>query len=78
MCPIFYGSVDNFGQKGYFLFVKDTANEKGNTVFELEFEPPVSSRCDSKLRLSGRKAASSPFHGQTGVERTRQINTFWE
>ena len=74
MCPIFYGSVDNFGQKGYFLFVKDTANEEGNTIFE----PPVSSRCDSKLRLSGREAASSPFHGQTGVERTRQINTFWE
>ena len=34
--------------------VEDLANEKGNNVFE----PPVSSRCDSKLRLSGSKAAS--------------------
>ena len=39
MCPIFDDSVDNFGQKGNFQFLKDVANEKGNTVFELEFEP---------------------------------------
>ena len=72
MCPIFDDSVDNFGQKENFLLVKDTANEKGNTVFELEFEPPVSSRCDSKLRLSGRKAASSLFHGQSRADKTDQ------
>ena len=72
ICPIFDGSVDNFGQKGNFLFVKDLANEKGNTVFKLEFEPPVSSRCDSKLRLSGRKAASSLFHGQSRADKTDQ------
>ena len=42
------------------------------TVFELEFEPPVSSRCDSKLRLSGRKAASSLFHGRSRADKTDQ------
>jgi hypothetical protein len=43
-----------FGHKGNFLLVENLANEKGNTVFEA----PVRCRCDSKLSLSGSKAAS--------------------